>query len=179
MGSKKNSKGLSRVWDKVLLATTVLSGIIIIGMMLSIGYEVFMRYFLNRPTRWVVHFTEFGLLYVTFLAAAWVLKHEGHVKIDIVLSRLSRKAQQFSETVTSSIGAVVSGAFFWFALRSTVETFTLGKVYYKAITVLQWPILGIMALGSLVLTVEFIIRAYRHGRGKVAAGHEEVSEGEM
>lgn len=66
-----------------------ISAIFIISMMLSICGEVFMRYLLKKPLMWTVEISEYLQMYVTFLAAAYVLRHDGHVKLEILTGILS------------------------------------------------------------------------------------------
>ena len=50
-----------------------------------------MRYFLNRPLVWVLELTEYALLWVTFLGAAWLLRQGGHVQVDVIVDFMSRR----------------------------------------------------------------------------------------
>src|SRR3990170_8735242 len=40
-------------------------------------------------------FTEYALLWFTFLAAAWLLREGGHISIDTVISRLPTKTRRY------------------------------------------------------------------------------------
>ena len=57
--------------------------------------EVFLRTFFNRPQEWVMELSEYALLYITFLSAAFVLKKEGHIVVDLVTCRLNVKKRNF------------------------------------------------------------------------------------
>ncbi len=62
---------LGRGFDHVLLALTYLAIGLLLFMGASVIYEIFMRYLFNSPTRWVVEFSEYTLLYIGLLAAAF------------------------------------------------------------------------------------------------------------
>jgi TRAP-type mannitol/chloroaromatic compound transport system permease small subunit len=53
------SGGLSKIFDRIITWVAYVSGWIIIIMMLSISYEVVMRYFFRAPTAWVVDFSGY------------------------------------------------------------------------------------------------------------------------
>jgi TRAP-type mannitol/chloroaromatic compound transport system permease small subunit len=66
-----------------------------VALMLSIGYEVIMRYGLRAPTLWSFDMSYMlgGSLYV--LGFAWVLREDGNVRVDILSSRFSKKTQLY------------------------------------------------------------------------------------
>ncbi|MDP3768569.1 MAG: TRAP transporter small permease subunit, partial [Dehalococcoidia bacterium] len=76
---------LGRAFDRVIMALNYLAGGILLFMAGAVLYEVFMRYLFNQPTRWVIEFSEYMLLYMALLAGAWVLKQEGHVRVEMLV----------------------------------------------------------------------------------------------
>ena len=48
--------------------------LIFVAMMLVVCAEVLLRYGFNSPISWVVEISEYALLWITFLGAAWVLR---------------------------------------------------------------------------------------------------------
>ena len=150
---------MGRILDCLLQATSYLAGGILLFMGASVVTEVVMRYLLNRPTRWVVEFSEYMLLYMAFLGGAWVLRSEGHVKIDLLVETLSSNVQAVFYRVTSWVGALVCGLFFWFSASFTWETFWTGEVLFRAVHVPKWAVLLVIPAGLLLLTLQFIRRA--------------------
>ncbi|MBW1774752.1 MAG: TRAP transporter small permease, partial [Deltaproteobacteria bacterium] len=92
MGFNISAK-LSLIYNRIIEMGAFLGGVLLLFMMLSVTLEVGLRYFLGRPTSWVVEICGYILLYIPFLVAAWVLRREKHVKMDLVLGMLSPKAQ--------------------------------------------------------------------------------------
>ena len=97
---------VANIFDRTIQVATLLAGILLIFLMLSVSADVVLRYFLGRPIGWVKEVAEYILLYIPFLVAAWVLRREGHVKMDMVLTRLNPRTQALVNIVTSSLGAV-------------------------------------------------------------------------
>ena len=66
-------------------------------------YDVVMRYFLNAPTVWAYELA--GLLLGPFwlLGGAYVLLHEGHVRLDILYRRLAPRRQAIMDLVTYTL----------------------------------------------------------------------------
>ncbi|HBW35770.1 MAG TPA: ABC transporter substrate-binding protein [Desulfosporosinus sp.] len=79
--------------------------LLIIVLNLIIGYEVIARYVLNAPTIWVHEAS--GMLFGTYivLGAAYILSIKGHVNMDLVYNRLSRRQQAFIDIITFGVFA--------------------------------------------------------------------------
>jgi TRAP-type C4-dicarboxylate transport system permease small subunit len=155
-------KKLGRIYDHIIDSAAVLAGVMLIFLMLSVSLEVALRYFWGRPTSWVGEIAGYILLYIPFLIAAWVLKGEGHVKMDLLLNRLSPKNQCLLNAVTSVTSAVICLVLTWFGLRSSLYFYS---VNYKTPTVLMLPkgiIIGIIFVGCFLLSIQFLRQAHRY-----------------
>ena len=104
---------VSTIFDRTVSYLAFVAAVLIIFAMLSVGAEIVMRYFLNRPMIWVMEVTEITLLLITFLGTAWLLRREGHVKVDIVLSHLNPRAQALLGIISSIIGIIVCMVLVW------------------------------------------------------------------
>ena len=82
-----------------------LSGLILIAMMLTISYDVIARYAFGAPTKWSLEVNEYFLLAVVYLSGAWTLRVGGHVRVDILLQRLSDRTKTKLEVFDSILGA--------------------------------------------------------------------------
>ena len=156
---------VSRVFDRVLTSLAAVAAGIIVYMAVSVDFEVIMRYAFNRPTTWVVDFAEYALFFILFLAAAWVLSKEGHVKIDILFGLLSPRKLRVLNTITSLVGAAVCAIYFWYSVWVVCEVFAAGEILWKSIIVPKWSVWIVMPVGTFLLTVEFVRRAWLYARG--------------
>jgi C4-dicarboxylate transporter DctQ subunit len=150
----------SAVYDWVIRLTTIISGVLILFMVFSISADVVMRYFFHAPILWVDEIAGFMQLYIGFLVAAWVLKRDGHVKMDLVINRLNIKNRAILNAVTSLIGALVFLAIAWFSSLHTAYVFQLD---HRTPTFMRFPLFTIMVaipFGSLLLGIEFLIKSW-------------------
>ena len=155
----------SRWFNRVLIAFTFAAGLVLVFMWVTVNFEIIMRYFLGQSTMWVVDFAEYAIIYITFLATAWVLAREGHVKIELLVDRLPPRAQWMLNTVTSVIGALLCAVLFWYSLQITLEAIEQRALFTEGgMIVPVWPILIVMPVGSLVLTLQFLRRARHYAR---------------
>ena len=102
------SKSLERLFDRILSLFMALACIILCLVMLSIGLEVVLRYFFDRPQVWVIELSEYALLYITFLGAAWVLKADGHVTVDLFTALLNSRVRAICSLVSFIVCVLVS-----------------------------------------------------------------------
>ncbi len=151
----------------------LVASFLIVFTMLLVTSDVIMRYFLNSPIPWATEITEYSLLYTTFLGAAWVLSREGHVKMDLVLTRLGVKTQAYLNTITSVIGALIWLVLTWFSIKATWQFYQLGYTFYTPLDTPKFIVLAIIPLGSILLFLQFIGRAYGYSRGWAGRQHEE------
>lgn len=155
---------LSRIFDNVLTVTAYLSGFIIVLMMLSISYEVVMRYFFTAPTTWAIDFSGYMQYALILLGAAWVLKNNGHTKIDIVLERFQGKKRLILNLITSSICFVACALFFWKGLEATWGAYLRGDFLYRDVEIPRAPLLAFIPLSFLMLCIQFAREIYKQFR---------------
>lgn len=76
---------------------------LILPLILVVVWEVIMRYALNSPTSWAFELTVF--LYGTHysFALAYAHKHNNHVSIDIMESRLAERPRRILRIVTNVV----------------------------------------------------------------------------
>jgi TRAP-type C4-dicarboxylate transport system permease small subunit len=77
------------------------SGIAIVCAALILTYEVMARYLWNAPTIWEIEASVYLLMFSCFMGAAFVLKNNAHIRIELVTSKLSRNSQLLLYIITS------------------------------------------------------------------------------
>ena len=146
------------IFDKILDLMNLMAGAILVFITLSVCWDVILRYFLDRPQVWVTEITECFLLYITFLGSAWLLREEGHVKVDIILSRLSPKTLDFLGIVTSLLGIFVCFVLTFYGFRLSWHYFQRGMYTPSAMEIPVSAIIIIIPIGSLMLLIQFLRR---------------------
>ncbi len=149
---------LGRVLDHIerwMAGTAIL---LLVLITLSVCLEIVMRYFFNRPQVWVVELTEYALLYITFLGAAWVLKTDGHVQVNLLVSRLGERWQRRFKIFSSLVGLLVSLTLTVFGAIVTWDHYLRGVYKPTLLEFPSWLVLISIPLGSLFLTTRFFVR---------------------
>ena len=97
-------KNLLRVIvDGLSDAAGYFSAIAILLATLAIVHQVVVRYVLNYPTIWQIEFAIYLLMAATFIGAAYGLKEDSHINIELVSGLLPKRIKVWLDLVTSVI----------------------------------------------------------------------------
>jgi len=148
------------VFNRILNIFSVVAGILVALMMLEVSVDVVMRYFLNRPIPWTIEFTQYAMIFILYLGAAWVLRDEGHVVMDIVLIRMGGKPRKLTNGITSALAAIVCGIVTLYGIGKNIDYARTGYVFGDVLNIPAFSLQFIVPLGMLLLTIQFARRAY-------------------
>ncbi len=84
---------MNRALDRLEDALASIAAAMIVFTVIFVPMDVASRYFFGAPITWVYEVTEYILLMVPCLAMAWLARHNGHVVIDALTSRLPERAR--------------------------------------------------------------------------------------
>jgi TRAP-type C4-dicarboxylate transport system permease small subunit len=157
-------KPLGDFFDKVITGLAWLAGAMMVFALLIVCADVLLRYLFNKPMGWVMETCEYLLLYITFLPAAWILRNEGHVKVDIILNRLNVRQQTVVTGISSIIGGLTMLTILIFSISITFEYYQKKIPSLGNMRLPEYLILMAIPLGSLFFSIEFFRRAYRFFR---------------
>ncbi len=160
-------------FDRLLDFSIVAASALLAFAWLSVSFEVIFRYFGGYPQAWAIEITENILVAITFLAAAWVLKKERHVNIDVVIKRLKPANQALLSVFTSILGAITCLIIAWYSAQLTWEHYQFGT---PAVGLLEFPIflvLWVIPVGGILLFIQFLRRTYGYFGSWIASLKEE------
>ena len=138
---------------------------ILVAVTLCVCFEVLMRYGFNAPQIWVIELSEYALLYITFLGAAWVLHQGGHVKVDIFLNMTPPGLRRVFGAISASLGLVIAVVLCVFGANATWNAYARGMFKATLLEFPTWIVLLAIPVGSLMLTVRFLRQLIGHLRG--------------
>ena len=151
----------SHAFDVVLDAGALLAAVLLLGVMLATSIKVVFRYGFHEGLIGVDQISGTMLLYITFLGAAWVLRREEHVSIDLLITRLAPKARRRLDVVTSIIGAAVCLVLTAYGAEEAFTSWQRGIRIAAEIEIPRVINLAVIPLGCLCLGLQFLRRARR------------------
>jgi TRAP-type C4-dicarboxylate transport system permease small subunit len=136
--------------------TGYLSALALVLATLVTLHAVASRYFFGVPTIWQTEMSIYLLMFVTFVGAAYGLRHHAHVGVDLVVERLPTKPQLVLRITTALLAIVVVGAVAW----------TAGEPWWEAVegdfrsaTAWRAPlsiVYAILPLGMLLVILQYL-----------------------
>jgi TRAP-type C4-dicarboxylate transport system permease small subunit len=135
------------------------AAILLILVTLCIGYVIFARAVGFASPAWTVQFTEYALLWITFLGTAWVLGTGRHVAIDVVTSHLTPRMRGIFGILHSLVGCGVCGVLCWYGLVTTGGMYQRGVTDVQVVDVAKYQVLLVIPLGFFLLALQFFRQA--------------------
>jgi TRAP-type C4-dicarboxylate transport system permease small subunit len=147
-----------KLFARVSAVSAVFGAGIMLFIMFSISYGALTRTF-NLPSPiWIVQINEYSLVWVCFLATAWVLSENKHVRVDILMSRFDQGKQTILLFIQDAVSTVLCGAFCCLGILSTWEHLRDKVVDVGSIDVPKGWVLVVIPLGFLLLALQFLLR---------------------
>jgi TRAP-type C4-dicarboxylate transport system permease small subunit len=153
-----------KIFDDVVKYLSYLAAAMLVLMSLSISSDVVLRYTINYPIKWVFEATEYALLFITFLAATWVLQKDEHVRLDLVLNAMGERLRAGINAFTSLLMALVCLVLTWSSAKYTIYLFQHDVTIIKYYTIPQFVIYFIIPVGFFLLFIQSLKRAYKYIR---------------
>lgn len=150
------------VFDRVLDLLAGIAGVLVISMMIVMCYEVILRYFMHRALAWPVEITEYMIFLIAFLGTAWLLRENGHVRVDIVPGLLPPKAEASLNMTTSLLSSIISLILTWYGLETTIEHFRKGIPVIKTLSLPKSYFLAFIVLGCFLMAIESMRQSVGH-----------------
>lgn len=146
---------LGKLFDHLSLLMVIVTSVLIVGLTLIVGADITLRYVFSRPLAWVKEVSEYILVAFGFLTAAWLLKDDSHISMDLVLVKLSPRTQTMLNIITSSISAILVFIVTWFSIALTLDYYRTGIVAPTVLEPPKWILMIPVIVGSFLLAVQF------------------------
>jgi len=151
---------LGKVFDRINIIMVIISAVFLLGLTFIVGADITLRYLFLRPLGWVKEISEYILVVLGFLVAAWILKDDGHVKMDLVLTKVGPRAQTLMNIITSAISTIVVLVITWFSVRVIFQFYQTKLLTPSVLEPPKWILIVPIGVGSLLLAVQFIRRTF-------------------
>ena len=142
--------------DRVSTIGGVLAAMLIVAMVLLIILEIVLRTVFATSTLLAHEYTAYFLACLVFLGLAYTLRTEGHIRIGIVLSRLSVRRQAYLNVIGGLIALAFSIYLSMHIWNLFHDSLTLGRLsFHPSRTPLAIPQFFLLA-GSVLLALQFV-----------------------
>lgn len=144
-------------WANVLSEVAgYLSALALLLATAAMMHGVLSRYLLGRPTVWQTEVSIYLLIFVTFVGAAYGLKHHAHVGVDLLVERLPLRAKLVTRIVTALLATAVVLVVIWTSSHTWWEAVEGG---FRSPTALRAPLsvaYAILPVGMLLVLFQYL-----------------------
>ncbi len=150
---------LRTAFGRILSLCGLFAGVVLMAVMVLVVANALMRYLFNLPIAGTLELTEGALPIIVFLSLAMTQYHGGHIKVVLLTRRLPENLRRAAVVLAMLAGA---GLFAWAAYagwKLTAKSIAIGEIERGSIRYPLWPVKGAIALGMVLLTIQFLIDA--------------------
>ncbi len=152
---------LLRFFDGLMEAFCTLFGLALGVLILLMCADIFLRNFRINSLPWLIEMTEHVLYAGTFLAAPWVLRQGSHVRVDILMVSLPKRAAVRLEQFIDLVGLGIALVLVYYGIDAVRDAYVSDMVQRKTWNYPEWILLLPIPLGSAMLAIEFVLRIAR------------------
>jgi len=165
--TEKAINWLSRVIHRV-------GGIVLAAMMFLTAADVFLRYLFNRPISGALELNENMLVILVFFSVAYTAIQKGHVRVEVLITQLSQKAQSVIEIISGFVTFVLSLMITWQAFVLALEKMEQGLTT-AVLFIPVFPFIFMVAFGSGLLSLVLLVDLV-HSVDQVVRSHWKILE---
>ena len=141
----------------------------VFGLVIVTTADVISRYFLNRALGWAYDASLVLLVGLCFLSVSSVAARREHVGLELMVQRFPPSLR-----LGATVGAYLTGVFSfgligWKTLEYSIEAAQAGWVYGGFGIIPTWLPYGLIAVGSLLLSMRLTFEAVRSIRARLRA----------
>jgi TRAP-type mannitol/chloroaromatic compound transport system permease small subunit len=147
------SRGIDRLNERV---GCCMLWLVLVCTLISAGNAV-ARYGFNLSSNALLEIQWYLFSLVFLGAAGYTLKHNAHVRIDLVAGRLSRRAQAWIDVFGGLFMLLpVCAIILWFGWHAALESYRVGEMSPDAGGLPRWPIKFVVPAAFLLLILQGI-----------------------
>lgn len=134
------------------MASTVL---LVVMMMLTVA-DVFLRYLFDQPIKGSIELTEYLMVCVGTLGLAWCALQGAHIKVDLIVSKFSQRAQKYIDSFNYILLIGASGIIAWQTFMRAITVQRLG-VASAMLEIPQYPFVLVVTVSYFLLFLTSIM----------------------
>jgi len=140
---------------RVNLALAILAAAILFIVTMMIFVEVSWRYLGGRSQLWVTEVSEYSLLYITFLAAPYLLQHRRHVAVDLFLATRQGLTATLLEVAIAVLGLALCILLAVQGVQLVLDQYAMGMRRVSVMAPRSWYIFAAFPVGMALMAVQF------------------------
>jgi TRAP-type transport system small permease protein len=176
MAIKQFGAAFEKWVHRISRTMNVVSIVVLFVMMLLQTVDVIGRYVFNAPLKATMDLIEVMMSILVFWSLAYCASINEHIRVDLVLIRLSKRTRENVERATFLAGAFILALITWrLGLRAWTIIGNRPGPVTLTLLIPYWPFIVAATFGSFVFCLEYLIRVFNPNSGKQEAPRAEPS----
>ena len=134
---------------------------IVIAIMLVAFMEVMLRYVFSRPTTWAWEVNVQLLALITFFGAGYTLLYNRHVKLDMLILRLSPRRRALVDLITGLFFFFACGLIIYEGVKAAWHSVSIREHLYTVFAPPIYPLKCLLPIGVSLLLLQGIAKFIR------------------
>ena len=146
---------VAALYRRLLAGLAVVAGVLLAAMALAIVVDVVLRNLGFQPPGHTFTLTEYSLLYVTMLAAPWLVRAKGHVHIELLTAAVGARTRFWLTRVVYGLCVLTCAVIFSFGLEVTIDHYQRDVIDVRSFDMPRWLLTASIPLSFGLMTIEF------------------------
>ncbi len=142
------------IFDRVIDYMLMLAAVIVVLDALAVSADVILRKAIGFTWAPLYEIITYSLLWMTFLGTTAIMRMNGHVKMDSLMSQLSPKKEALLNTISHSVCVLLAGIMLFYTIRLTITDYQTDFILASILNPPKWPIEIIIPIGFFMLFVQ-------------------------
>ena len=144
--------------DRLCDLLAIFAGIYLAAIMLGIVISALARtlYLSGAWTSHIFTFAEFGLLYIVMAASPWLVRHRGHVFIELLTAAIPKGTQRVFSRVIAVLCVAICLLLAWYTWGATAKAYRFGDAEMRSLDMPKYLLLGAMPIGFGLMALQFL-----------------------
>jgi len=146
--------------------------LVLVTILIAAGNAVILWLIRDSSNAWLeIQWYLFGAIFL--LAAGYTLKHNGHVRVDVLFGRLPPRARAWIDIIGGLLFLLpMCGLMVWLSWPDLVSSWISGETSPDAGGLIRWPVRLLIPLGFTLLALQGIAETLK--RIAFLAGHGDL-----
>ncbi|MDN2564645.1 TRAP transporter small permease [Aquibium sp. A9E412] len=148
---------LGRSFDRLLDCLALVGCALIMFQVVSVSFEVIVRYFFGFSLGWVTSLNEWSLVFLTFLGVAWLQREGGHTSDDTIVQMFPAPVRAMARYVAWGLALLTCAVLTWYGAKVTWQNYVNENYdFFKIREVPLFYIYAVIPLGSLLWLIQLV-----------------------
>lgn len=149
---------LYRAYERFTGVFAAIAALLCLLMSLWITYDVLTRTLFSWASPWAFDLSEYALVWITFLAAPWILMNDRHIRIELLVDALPRSVQRVFGVAVSVVAIGTCAVLAWRTGIAALDYFERGDMMARIWRIPRIYPYVVIPFGCALLTVAFVFR---------------------